>query len=569
MLNKNWVDIQPLIKMIERERQGEYNRYLFEAQSPLSSLCDSAEVLGPLLVLEKVDLDRYKLSGHSFYSRFRQGDRVELRQQILGSDLSEEYSKDWQIESLIYTAPGALEIIIKSSKLAEIDINKEVFLFKESSILFSNILRKKIQEISSHDYQILLGTKTYNLALQNQDYQNHLQGLNTVQQDAVRYLISNNMNGAIQGPPGTGKTQLLKTVVSLALNTGMKVCVASFTNAAVDNLMGRLVRDEFKFNWVRVGAPERVNRVQYEAKFQKPGFTSPSFQDDDNQISLFGTTLHKLAFNFKNTPRFDLLVVDEAGQVPVYFWPFLAKLAHRIVMVGDQFQLPPVLNSKHSELPFDNVFSMYLQKESPMLELQYRMRTEIQAWSSEKFYKGKLKPHDSVAARDFFAHNPATLADRAINMVGVGHHTTGKTSKEEADFITDKIEKLLKTGVNPIAVGVICPYRMQAGIINSNLQNRLGPQVASEILVDTVERFQGQEREAIFISMGSAGATKEELQFLSNPRRLNVSITRAKSKLYCSYNPNLLVNSTSGSSQSLAEFLQFLKDGRTKITRVA
>lgn len=558
------IEIHSLINMLEAENRAEYSRYLFETQSPLSSICESADALGPLLLKEQLGFARWKLSGDVYYSRFRPGDRVEIRTQKKGTDLSVKLSDEWRVEGVAYPAPGKIEIVISAEKPLDINGIKEVFLFKSSSSLFNNILKKKIRNISG---PTLLGNGRYNLSIQDSNYKALYEKLNDTQKSAIQYLISNNLSGAIQGPPGTGKTQLLRAVIALALSSNMKVCVTSFTNAAVDNLLGRVVDKTFEFDWVRVGDPDKVKKELYHKHIANLDFVASKFSDEINEANLLGSTLHKIAFN--SPPKVDLLVIDEAGQVPIYFWPFIQTLAKRVILVGDQFQLPPVLSAEHAELPYDNVFSLLISNETPMLETQYRMRREIQAWSSEKFYRGKLSPDISVADRDFFMHNQAFYADKFVVPKRFSSKAPRNHSWDEANFIADKLEQLLKSKSHLGDVGVICPYRAQAGIVNATLQSRFGVDEASKVLVDTVERFQGQEKEAIFLSFGTSVADQNQLEFLSDPKRLNVSITRAKSRFYCLFDNKLWENSRNRRSEDLNEFLRWMVDGKTSIRRAA
>lgn len=562
------IETNALLKMIQTEKRAEYARYKFEIESPLSSICDSGDALGPLVLAEKLGFSRWRLSGEFFYCRFRAGERVEIRAQKPNADISVQFSDGWKVETIKYPAPGKIELIVSGEKPLDDDQVKEIFLFKSSSSSFKNMFIKKIREMPSSDATILLGRGKYDLAVKNPQFVELYEKLNDVQKSAIHYLVGNNLSGAVQGPPGTGKTHLLQTVISLALHSDMRVCVASFTHSAVDNLLGKIVGDDFKHEWARVGDSGRVRKELYQKNTENINFISPSFKMEESDPKLVGSTLHKLALG-NNSLKFDLLVIDEAGQVPLFFWPFIQRMANRLVLVGDQFQMPPVLSSRQETLPFDNVFSLCISDETPMLEIQYRMRREIQAWSSEKFYKGKLIPHVSVANRDYFSHSPAFLTDGFVVPKQFVSDSSGKYSKKEADFIADKIDKLIKGKENINNVGVICPYRAQAGVVNAALQNRFGVDVASKILVDTVERFQGQEKEAIFLSFGSAGKSQEDLRFLSDPRRLNVSVTRAKSRFYCLYNADLFENSYGAQSRDLNEFLRWVRHGKTYIKKAA
>ncbi|MBO9666084.1 MAG: AAA family ATPase [Bdellovibrio sp.] len=566
---KTKVAAQDLIKMIQVENRAEYFRYKSETEAPLSLICDRADALGPLKLHQKIGFAQYILRGEVFYSRFRPGDRVDIRTQKAGSDYSDKFSDGWRVDSISYPSPGKIEVVISGVGPFEEDGVKEVFLFKSSSTLFNGILIRKISEMSRSDEPILLGNERRALAANHPEFKRHYNNLNDGQKIAVHSLIGNNLTGAIQGPPGTGKTQLLRSIISLGLSSNMKVGITSLTNAAVDNLLGRIVSGAFAHDWVRVGDADRVNRDLYHGDLQNVNFVVRGFSKEVNEIALIASTLHKLAFNWKSAPKFDLLVIDEAGQVPIYFWPFIQRMTKRLVLVGDQFQLPPVLSAEHVNLPANNIFALCVDKETPMLETQYRMRREIQAWSSEKFYKGRLLPHKTVVNRDYFAHHPAFLSDGFVVPKKFDSNSTGKGSQIEADFIVDKVEKLVRTREDLTTVGVICPYRAQAGIVNASLQNRLGVATASRILVDTVERFQGQEREAIFLSFGGGGNSQHDLRFLSDPRRLNVAVTRAKSRFFCLFDEGLLERSTGKQSEDLNEFLRWVSDGRVAIRKAA
>ncbi|MEN0057709.1 MAG: AAA domain-containing protein, partial [Bdellovibrio sp.] len=302
---------------------------------------------------------------------------------------------------------GKIEVLISGGKLLDDENLKEVFLFKSCTTQFTKILMRRLGETSNAEK--VLGTSYYKMKMHDRNFREIYESLNPAQRGAVDYLVGNNLNGAIQGPPGTGKTQLLRAVITLALNSNMKVYLTSFTNAAVDNLLSRVVSDDFPHSWARVGGSDKIRTDLYDQNLQQDIARAGSFHEAQD-VQLIGATLHKIAYS-SSLPGIDLLVIDEAGQVPIYFWPFIERLARRVVLVGDQFQLPPVLGAVHENLPATNIFSHVIHKDTPMLEMQYRMRREIQAWSSEKFYKGKLTPHSSVAEQDYFAYSPAFVTD--------------------------------------------------------------------------------------------------------------------------------------------------------------
>lgn len=561
------IEVGSLIKMMQAEKRAQYRKYKLDTEGSLSRICDSGDALGPLLLTKKLATSRWVLSGKSFYSRFRSGDRVEIHVQRENADSSIKLLDGWLVEQVYYPQPGTIEVVISGGKLAEINKNQEVFLFQSSGAIYRDHMENRLRALTQEDDPIILGDDSYRLNIDDNNFRRVYEQLNKKQQEALHILIGNNFNGAVQGPPGTGKTQLLRSVVSLAVNSGLKVGVAAFTNAAVDNILSRVVGEAFENSWIRVASPGRVRQDLYHPDLQKTSFVAEGFYGNALSAGLIGTTLHKLVFS-KKTPQFDLLVIDEAGQVPVYFWPFIQRMTKRLILVGDQFQLPPVLSGGKKHLCHDNIFSFFVNSETPMLETQYRMRREIQEWSSNRFYKGKLKPHVSVSNRDYYAHSPAFVADSFIAQRQF-LSSSSNTSRAEANFIADKIQRLTVFKEDLGSVGVICPYRSQAGVVNAALQSKLGVEAASRVLVDTVERFQGQEKEAIFISFGGSGRTEDDLRFLSDPRRLNVAVTRARSRLYCLFDQSLLQNSKNVATKDLHEFLNWVTYGKLPAKRAA
>lgn len=561
------IEVGSLIKMLQSEKKAQYRRYKLETEAPLSRICDSGDALGPLLLARKLSTSKWILTGKAFYSRFRSGDLVEIHIQKENTDSSKKFLDGWVVERVYYPSPGTIEVVLSGGKIADLNKTQEIFLFQSSGGIYRNHMENRLRAFSQNDEPIILGDDSYDLNIDDDKFRKVYEQLNKKQQEALHILIGNNFNGAVQGPPGTGKTQLLRSVISLAVNSGLRVGVAAFTNSAVDNLLSRIVGDSFDSSWIRVASLGKVRQDLYDQSLSMMNFVAEGFSATTRSKSLIGTTLHKLAFS-KNTPKFDLLVIDEAGQVPVYFWPFIQRMTKRLILVGDQFQLPPVLSEKHSNLRHDNIFSFFVNNETPMLETQYRMRREIQEWSSNRFYKGKLKPHVSVSNRDYYVHSPAFVADSFIaqrQFTSSSHNT----SQAEANFIADKIERLTVFKEDLGSVGVICPYRSQAGVVNSALQSKLGVEAASKVLVDTVERFQGQEREAIFLSLGGSGQSQEDLHFLSDPRRLNVAVTRARSRFYCLFDQNLLQNSRNVRTKDLHEFLEWVTNGKLAAKRAA
>ena len=214
-------------------------------------------------------------------------------------------------------------------------------------------------------------------------------------------------------------------------------------------------------------------------------------------------------------------------------------------MLGDHKQLPPVLSDRSKRYKKGYFLSSFHQ--DYMLEIQYRMNSDIQSWSSNRFYKNQLKPDKSVAERDILSNqvsNNTLIGNSRVNLYlheAVNNSAYANTS--EAEAVAKLIKILENKGVPLNEIGVITPYRMQAGAVNAKIQEEYNGDVSvmEKIIVDTVERFQGQEREVILLSFGADEERPkvENKVFLGDGRRLNVSVTRAKSRFYCFSSKNL------------------------------
>lgn len=281
-------------------------------------------------------------------------------------------------------------------------------------------------------------------------------------------------------------------------------------------------------------------------------------------------------------PVFDVAIVDEATQItePMSLAPLV--LAKRFVLVGDHRQLPPIVNNEeaqshfierwsHSDLsgetsgaqsqvglfdanPSDSeldplvesmglggldrsLFERLVEGGAPfvMLEEQFRMHESIMRFSSDTYYGGRLKSHSSVA-RHQIELEPGRVGARVapiiepsspIVFVDVDAESDGRTNEKEADAVLEVLDAIAAADVEGCSVGVISPFRAQVHMIKSRL-GELVHESPGRIDVDTVERFQGGERDIIVVSLVKTDRTGD---FLSDPRRLNVTLTRARKKL--------------------------------------
>ncbi|GHO92072.1 ATPase AAA [Reticulibacter mediterranei] len=293
---------------------------------------------------------------------------------------------------------------------------------------------------------------------------------------------------------------------------------------------------------------------------------------------------------------FDVAIIDEAGQLTVPAILGALRFVRRFILVGDEQQLPPLVLSKTTaqeppeereaaEEPVkwklsESLFSIlkrydeeYLQ-EHPMamsacvpLRTQYRMNQWISNFSSTIFYNRQLVAHTSVARRYLTFPRSAqsknrenyTLLDKVLDptrplvFVDVGSEAQmegnpeAKTSDVEARAVRAIVGELLTRGIAEQDIGIIAPYRAQVANIRRHLLSSAieegwqGLASNSPLSVDTVDRFQGGERMVIIMSFATSyepAAASPRREFLVNPNRLNVALTRAQRKL-------ILVGSTS------------------------
>lgn len=260
--------------------------------------------------------------------------------------------------------------------------------------------------------------------------------------------------------------------------------------------------------------------------------------------------------------KYHTVVIDEAGQAlePACWIPILK--AQKVILAGDHCQLPPTIKS--DEAARKGLSTTLLEKctalhpESvTLLEEQYRMHTTIMGYSSNIFYEDKLKAHASVAGHLLFSgDSPLSFIDTAGCGFDEQADGTSTTNPEEAVFVFKHLTQLvtaLEAHYQPNnfpSVAVISPYKQQIQLLKEQLQHSpLLQPYAGRISVNTIDSFQGQERDIVYISMTRSN-TENKIGFLSDIRRMNVAMTRARKKL--------VVIGDSGTLSQLAFYAGFI-----------
>jgi ATP-dependent RNA/DNA helicase IGHMBP2 len=239
--------------------------------------------------------------------------------------------------------------------------------------------------------------------------------------------------------------------------------------------------------------------------------------------------------------RFDLAVLDEACQStePASWLPLLR--ADRVVFAGDHCQLPPTVISNVaaerglSVSLMERLVGRFGDSVTRLLNVQYRMHAAIMGFSSDEFYDNELIAHESVIAHrlcDLPGVRSEPLTETPVQFIDTAgasydeeleEDTESRFNRQEAQLAAAKVRSLFDAGLPPTAVGLIAPYRAQVRLLRDML-----PVPGLEI--DSVDAFQGREKEAVVISMVRSNADGE-IGFLSDTRRTNVALTRARRKL--------------------------------------
>lgn len=413
--------------------------------------------------------------------------------------------------------------------------------------------------------------------------------LNASQQDAVRFALSADDVVILHGPPGTGKTTTVVEVIRQHVARGRKVLACAPSNLAVDNLLERLLAAGERA--LRLGHPARVSPGLREhtldlmvddhddsrqarklakkafALFRQAGkwtrakpepgarqqlrqegralledsrrLESQAVERVLNGASVVCATLTGLDSAILGQRTFDVAVIDEAAQCtePVSWLPILRS--GRLVLAGDHCQLPPTILSQEAA---DGGFGVSLMERLAVrygtqvtrrLDVQYRMHEAIMAFSSGEFYDAALVAHESVRGHlladlpGVKACAPTQAPVQFIDTAGAGFDEEVESGGEsrfnpqEADVVVRQVRGLLEAGVAPDAIAVIAPYAAQVRLLREKLP---------EVDVDSVDGFQGREKEAVVISLVRSNP-QGEVGFLADVRRMNVAMTRARRRL--------------------------------------
>ena len=452
-------------------------------------------------------------------------------------------------------------------------------------------MQKALKEVHSADTgrladlrEILYGAKQASFK-KGFDFQSV--NLNEGQNRALSQIFNAKDVAIIHGPPGTGKTTTLVNAIKEVVKTEKQVLVCAQSNAAVDLMVEKL--DGLGIEVLRIGHParltpeviensldvkiskhpffkelreirkrsdeyrkkglkykrnfgheERMQRkmVMHEAKMLKGDadrIESQITEDLVDRTQVIACTLVGSTHRLLQDRTFRSVFIDEASQALEPACWIAIKKAYRVIMAGDHLQLPPTIKSLKAAKDglADTLFEKAIKHidESVMLETQYRMHPDIMKFSGDYFYGGQLKTAEDVLFREKGSELEHFVF---IDTAGCGFtekvkkETLSTYNKEEADLLVKHLSNNLSLDKS---VGIIAPYKAQIELLRDLvMKNPAFDAVRENIVVNTVDAFQGQERDVIYIGLTRSNE-QNEIGFLKEYRRMNVAMTRAKTQL--------------------------------------
>ena len=384
-------------------------------------------------------------------------------------------------------------------------------------------------------------------------------GLNWSQREALAQSYATDLVHLIQGPPGTGKTRVLAHLAQALVRDGERVLVTAFTHRAINNALNKLAEVDPHLPVTKIGPQRRADDLR--APNCESFNASPLANESGGYV--IGTTTFALRTGRASGVEFETVIFDEASQITVSLAIMGMLQAKKYIFVGDEKQLPPVIITRQAGgFARQSVFSALAGRgQETLLTETYRMNEALTTWPSEEFYEGMLVCAPGVANRRLDLPRPPARyldildPDEPRLFWDMAHRNTTTRSHREAQAVVGLIQSLLACGFPPQEIGVVTPYRAQGREIRSLLRQIVPEELIRRlIVVDTVERMQGQERDIVIVSLttSSPAFATQLADFFFQPERLNVAITRPRSKLIIIGSHHVLMAQPMGREQQEA-----------------
>ena len=419
--------------------------------------------------------------------------------------------------------------------------------------------------------------------------------LNVDQRAAVKKVLSAKDYALVLGMPGTGKTTTIAHLIRALIADGKSILLTSYTHSAVDNILLKVWAAEGDKTpaILRLGAVAKIHpEVQTFADLADVPKTDVEELKRSYAAQIVATTCLGINHPIFNQRVFDYCIVDEASQItlPVCLGPIC--MARTFVLVGDHNQLTPLVRNREAQdggldISLFQLLSDRHPESVVNLEHQYRMCEDIMSLSNTLIYNGKLKcgtkevaqrvikiPNmDALATHHFCSDNALLSLSHASSYAKACRSPSPQTcflsrllspsirvsfintdpllpiSTEiargsritnpiEAALTSQLVESLITVGVAPTEIGVITLYRSQLALIRQNLRHRIGgsnngddQNAGGSVEIQTTDRFQGRDKEVVILSLVRSNDAGNVGDLLKDWRRVNVALTRARTKL--------------------------------------
>lgn len=374
--------------------------------------------------------------------------------------------------------------------------------------------------------------------------------LNQEQLAAVSSMLEYPPIHVLQGPPGTGKTAVLAATAIATAHMNREVVIIANTHHAVNNALQKIRTLDKKATLIKVGAALKSEELDDTVlKFEKFNeYYDYSYKNRRKKrtgyiigMTIWGAITH-LGLRHHAHFRPYVALVDEASLMPLSYATILGKAAPSVCLFGDSQQMPPIFrpeleNNENSISILDYCSQKVEGVPVAVLHTTYRMNENITNVVSKSFYEPhgiRLQSAERISNNSFYSpylDSKGWSSSLVFTNAEISTPHCNEENEGEADVVAEIVSALLCEGKKTDEIAVITPFRKQVRLLRAKVKEALNTEEIP--LIDTVERLQGQDVDCIILTFASSdkGYINGIHDFLFNRNRLNVMISRAKTKV--------------------------------------